>query len=168
MDNLRDVVNEQDLVLGQASKEEIEAKSLICRVAFIMLANDDGELLLHQRAATKRAYPLYWSGAAAGHLKAGESYMECALREVKEEIGLTVDLEDVGHFYSEADREMVAVFLGSCSDLTDLKIEPMEVEKVEFFSPERLEQERSSMMVTSFVERSMPLILPRLRSARRS
>ncbi|GIF17375.1 isopentenyldiphosphate isomerase [Actinoplanes tereljensis] len=163
MSGLRDVVNEEDEVVGQATKEEVAARSLICRVSFIMLANDRGELLLHQRAATKKTYPHYWSGAAAGHLDAGESYLECALRETKEEIGITVDLEEIGRFYSAPDREMVGVFLGHFNNLDDLTIEPLEVEKVEFFSPARLEQERPTMKVTSYVERSMPLVLPRLR-----
>ncbi|MEV6344692.1 NUDIX domain-containing protein [Actinoplanes sp. NPDC051851] len=163
MSNLRDVVNERDEVIRQAGKEEIQEQGLICRVAFIMLVNDEGELLLHQRAATKRSYPLYWSGAAAGHLNAGESYLECAIRETKEEIGLTVDLTEIGRFYSEPDREMVGVFLGRCDDLEDLTVEPMEVEKVEFFSLERLDERRPTMMITSYVERSLPLVLSHLR-----
>ncbi|MGH4019113.1 MAG: NUDIX hydrolase [Pseudonocardiaceae bacterium] len=107
---MRDVVNEQDVVVGQAGREEIEAHGLICRVAFIMLANSKGELLLHQRSATKKAYPLYWSGAAAGHLVSGETYEGAAHRELWEEIGVEANLEFLGKFFSAPDREMVGVF----------------------------------------------------------
>jgi isopentenyl-diphosphate Delta-isomerase len=157
---MRDVVNEQDEIVGRAPKEEFTAQRLICRVAFIMLANRNGDLLLHQRAATKKAYPLYWSGAAAGHLISGESYEQGATRELKEELGVETPLELVGKFYSEADREMVGVFLGFYDG--PLEIEHQEVAQVDYFSLERLKRELSLMKVTSFVERSLPMILPRL------
>ena len=65
---LRDVINENDEVIGQADKEEVRRKGLLSRVAFIILVNSRRELLLQQRAAMKETYPLYWSGAAAGHV----------------------------------------------------------------------------------------------------
>jgi isopentenyldiphosphate isomerase len=159
---MRDVVNEQDEVVGQASKEEFSTGRLICRVAFVMLTNRSGELLLHQRSAKKKAYPLYWSGAAAGHLLSGETYEEGARRELKEELGIEVPLEFIGKFYSSPDREMVAVFLGSHDG--PVRIEKHEVERIEHFSPRRLAEQRDSMQITSFVERSLPLVLPRLES----
>lgn len=158
---IRDVVNEEDQVTGQATKEEIEAQRLICRVCFIMLVNKDGELMLQRRSANKRAYPLYWSGAAAGHLIAGESYEQGATRELREELGIAAELDFVGKFFSEEDREMVGVLLGFY-DGAPLKVEPMEVDRVEYFTPERLRSELPEMKVTSFVERSLPLVLPRL------
>lgn len=157
---MRDIVNENDEVIGQATKEEVAAKGLICRVSFIMLVNSKGELLLHQRSANKKAYPLYWSGAAAGHLIRGETYEQAAIRELKEELGVEAELEFVGKFFSEEDREMVGVFLGHYDG--PIKIEPMEVERVEYHRPERLQRELASMKVTSYVERSLPLILPKL------
>jgi isopentenyldiphosphate isomerase len=160
MSVVRDIVDEQDMVVGRATKEEISEHRYICRVAFVMLANSKGELLLHQRAATKRAYPLYWSGAAAGHLLAGESYEKGASRELMEEIGVAVPLELVGKFYSEADREMVAVFLGFYDG--PIKVEAHEVEQVGYFSPASLERQRDKMQITSFVERALPLVMPRL------
>ena len=60
----RDVVDENDFVIGRAPKEQFDGVTLICRVAFIMLANSKGELLLHQRSSNKRFYPLHWSGTA--------------------------------------------------------------------------------------------------------
>ncbi|TPG17170.1 NUDIX hydrolase [Pedococcus bigeumensis] len=157
---MRDIVNEDDEVLGRADKSEFGAGGHICRVAFIMLANAKGELLLHQRSANKRSYPLYWSGAAAGHLDAGESYEEAAIREMREEIGVSADLEFVGKFYSEADREMVGVFLGHYDG--PIEVEPNEVAQVVYFTPRQLEQRPTEMRITSYVERSLPLVLERL------
>jgi isopentenyl-diphosphate delta-isomerase len=153
---MRDIVNDHDEVIGQADKTEIEEKGLICRVAFVMLRNHRGDLLLHQRAATKRAYPLYWSGAAAGHVNAGETYEEAAHRELREELGIETECTFVGKFYSEPDREMVGVFLGSYDG--PIKIEKAEVERVEHYSLDRLRTERERMLVTSFVDRSLPMV----------
>lgn len=155
---LRDVVDEQDRIIGRASKEDVERNKLICRVSFVMLVNKKGELLLQQRSANKRAYPLYWSGAVAGHLNAGESYDEGARREMGEELSIVTDLKFVGKFFSEVNREFVAVFLGHYDG--QVQLEPMEVKRVEYFSPDRLRQELSNMKVTSYVERSLPLVLP--------
>lgn len=153
---MRDVVDENDEVVGQADKYVIERFGLNCRVAFVMLMRSDGELLLHQRSANKRAYPLYWSGAAAGHVDAGESYEDAANRELREELGIEADLDFVGRFYSKEDREMVGVFVGRYDG--DVDVEPQEVAAVEHFSIEAVEQRPESMMVTSFVERSIPLV----------
>ena len=161
---IRDVVNEQDVVIGQATKEEIETKHLICRVCFIMLVNSKGELLLHRRSANKRFYPLYWSGAAAGHLASGETYEQAAAREMKEEIGVEAELDFIGKFYSEPDREMVGVFLGRYDG--PLSLEPMEVDRIEYFTPDRLQLELPNMKVTSYVERSLPMVISRLATYR--
>jgi isopentenyl-diphosphate delta-isomerase len=153
---MRDVVNEDDEVVGQADKAEIEAKGLICRVAFILLLSKDGRLLLQQRKATKRFYPLYWSGAAAGHLISGESYEVAAHRELFEELGIETDLHFLGRFLSTEDREMVGVLAGYHDG--PVSVEEMEVEQVRLFSLEELAQRPDDMLITSFVERSLPML----------
>jgi isopentenyldiphosphate isomerase len=153
---VRDVVDEKDRVVGTATKEEVQEKGLICRVAFVMLANSSGELILHQRSASKKAYPLYWSGSAAGHLNSGESYEEAAVRELREELGVTAPLTLVGKFFSVQDNEMVGVLLGLYDG--ELALERAEVNQVAYFSRERLERERSDMKITTFVERALPLV----------
>lgn len=158
---MRDVVNEQDEIVGTADKGEIANRGLICRVAFVLLANQDGELLLHQRSANKNTYPHFWSGSAAGHLVSGETYEEAGARELQEEIGVSTALEMVGKFYSEPDREVVGVLLGFYDG--PVEVEEYEVQRVEHFSPARLDRERENMQITSFVERALPLVLPRLR-----
>ena len=60
-----------------------------------------GTVLLQQRGASKKVYPLLWDVSVAGHLSAGESLKAGAIREIREEIGLTVaenDLIKIGVF----------------------------------------------------------------------
>jgi isopentenyldiphosphate isomerase len=158
---LLDVVNESDEVIGKAYEDDVAARGLICRVSFIMLVNGDGELLLHQRSAEKRSYPLYWSGAAAGHLISGETYEQAASREMKEELGVEAKLELAGKFFSEEDREMVAVFFGYYDG--PVNIQRSEVARVEYYAPQRLVESIPGMRITSYVKKSLPLVLPLIR-----
>jgi isopentenyldiphosphate isomerase len=62
-----------------------------------------GEVLLQQRAGNKDTHPLLWDVSVAGHIGAGEPILLSALREIREEIGLTVsgkDLVKIGVFKS--------------------------------------------------------------------
>ncbi|WP_340614969.1 nucleotide triphosphate diphosphatase NUDT15 [Xenorhabdus thailandensis] len=52
----------------------------------VIIINDKGEILLGKR--TSQHAP-YWS-IFGGHVDPGESFEECAIREIKEEIGLTI------------------------------------------------------------------------------
>lgn len=153
---MRDVVNENDEVIGRATKEEIEKNQWICRVAFILLTDSAGNLILQQRSANKRAYPLYWSGSAAGHVNAGESYETAAQRELKEELDIETELRWVGRFYSPDDHEMVGVLVGPLTG--EYKAEPAEVAAVATFSIDELNHRPESMKVTSFVDRAIALL----------
>lgn len=53
------------------------------------------EVLLQQRHLDCRTWPGYWDMAAAGHIDAGEEPLAAALRESREEIGLTVESSDI-------------------------------------------------------------------------
>lgn len=152
----RDYVDENDKVLGTATKEEIEERGLICRVVFVLLSNSEGRLILQQRSANKRFYPLYWSGTSAGHLDVGETYEVAAHRELVEEMGFDAELQFMGKFFSEVDREVVGVFVGVYDG--PITVEPMEVARVEKFSRKFLESDPPDMKLTSYVERSLPLL----------
>lgn len=52
------------------------------------------EVLLQHRAARKDVWPLRFDASAAGHVRFGESLAEAA-REVREELGITVELSDM-------------------------------------------------------------------------
>jgi isopentenyldiphosphate isomerase len=52
------------------------------------------EILLQHRAARKDVWPLRFDGSAAGHIRFGETMHEAA-REVREELGIQVSLDDM-------------------------------------------------------------------------
>jgi isopentenyldiphosphate isomerase len=52
------------------------------------------EVLLQHRAARKDVWPLRFDASAAGHVRFGESMAEAA-REVREELGIRVELSDL-------------------------------------------------------------------------
>ena len=56
-------------------------------VVHVWIKNSKGEYLISQRSATRPASPLMWE-CVGGSVVAGESSLEGALREVKEEVGL--------------------------------------------------------------------------------
>jgi 8-oxo-dGTP pyrophosphatase MutT (NUDIX family) len=49
------------------------------------------DVLLQKRALTKKTSPGYYHISAAGHINVGESPIEAALRETKEELGVAID-----------------------------------------------------------------------------
>lgn len=55
----------------------------------------DRFLLIQKRAASKKTFPSLWDVSVAGHVSAGESIAEAALREVEEEIGLKITVNDL-------------------------------------------------------------------------
>ncbi len=54
----------------------------------------DGEILLQRRAPQKDSYPNMLDVSCAGHLDAGEEATACAVRELKEELGLDANPSD--------------------------------------------------------------------------
>lgn len=59
-------------------------------VVHVWIRNRKGEYLLSQRAANRPTFPLLWECVGGSVLK-GESSVEGAVREVKEEVGLALD-----------------------------------------------------------------------------
>ena len=57
--------------------------------------NDKKELLLQKRSATKKSHPNCWDISGAGHIRAGESVIEGAIRELKEELGIEANENDL-------------------------------------------------------------------------
>jgi 16S rRNA (adenine1518-N6/adenine1519-N6)-dimethyltransferase len=83
-----DVVNEQDEVVGQLPRREVHRQKLRHRAVHVLVFNGRGELFLQQRSLTKDNFPGVWDSSSSGHVDSGEDYDPCTLREVREELGV--------------------------------------------------------------------------------
>lgn len=54
----------------------------------------DGKLLMFKRSETKKKFPGFWS-LPGGHIDEGEDPLSAAIREVKEETGVSIVPEDI-------------------------------------------------------------------------
>ncbi len=97
-----DILTKEGTPTGKSClKSEIHAKGYYHNTAHIWFYTKNGEILLAQRAANKTLHPLLWDVSVAGHVDSGESIEQGAIREIQEEIGLTIttnDLHKIGVF----------------------------------------------------------------------
>jgi isopentenyl-diphosphate delta-isomerase type 1 len=87
---LLDVVDAQDNVIGVRTRGEIHQLGLMHRSVHILLFNSVGDLFIQKRSMSKDSNPGLWDSSAAGHVNSGEDYLTCATRELGEELGVTV------------------------------------------------------------------------------
>ncbi|MFJ4370323.1 NUDIX domain-containing protein [Streptomyces chartreusis] len=87
-DEILDIVDEQDRVIGRSPRGEAYAKGLRHRCVFIEARDAEGRLFVHRRTPTKLVFPSRYDMFVGGVVGAGETYDEAALREAEEELGV--------------------------------------------------------------------------------
>ena len=85
-----DVVNERDEVIDLRPRSEVHARGLRHRAIHVLVFNARGGVFLQKRSMLKDRQPGLWDSSASGHLDSGEDYDACAVREVREELGVTL------------------------------------------------------------------------------
>ena len=132
---LFDVVDENDRVTGQAPRAQVHAEGLRHRAVHILLFNRAGEIYLQRRSHLKDTCPGLWDSSAAGHLDAGEDYLQSAERELTEELGLEgVELKNIAHIDACEDTgwEFVGLYSGMVGR-RKIDPEPREIDSGGFF-----------------------------------
>jgi isopentenyl-diphosphate delta-isomerase type 1 len=112
---LLDVVDEHDTVIGHAPRPVVHARGLRHRAVHVWLFDRHGRLFVQQRAATKDTFPGAYDSSASGHVDRDEDYDACAVRELDEELGLTVPVTALEKLFklpacAETGQEFVWVY----------------------------------------------------------
>ncbi|MFH1625474.1 MAG: NUDIX domain-containing protein [Pseudomonadota bacterium] len=139
-DEYLEIANEDDEVIGLASREESHKNGLIHRSVHIFVFNSKGELFIQKRGNTKDQCPLFYDSSAAGHVDRGESYYDCATRELKEELGIEADIKKLATIKAcqETGWEHVNFFL--CYSDDQITLNPDEIETGAFCSIETVQK----------------------------
>ena len=109
----------------------------------IWIINSKGEILLTQRSKNKKSNPLKWECTAGSILK-GETSYQGALRELKEEIGLNLNLKDLIYFGNKVDKTHHAIVdkwvVRKDINLSDLVFSDGEVQDAKYVTKEEFER----------------------------
>ena len=96
MEEYIDIVDSKGNSTGKSVlKSEAHKNGWYHNTIHLWLYTEDKQILLQQRSHKKAIYPLLWDVSVAGHIDTGETFIEAALRETKEEIGLLLKSEDL-------------------------------------------------------------------------
>lgn len=90
------LVDEDNNPIGEGEKMEVHRRGLLHRAFSIMIYNSNKEVLLQRRAACKYHCPGLWSNACCSHPRPGEHLLMAAKRRLKEEMGFSIPLKEVG------------------------------------------------------------------------
>ncbi len=140
-DELFDVVDTEDRVIGRASRCEVHAQRLLHRAIHVLVFDREGRVFLQKRSLLKDSAPGCWESSCSGHLDAGEDYLTAAVRELAEEIGVCLPPEALVfrcQLPPSADTgwEFVRIFTARYDGPVTLN--PAEVERGEWYSLEQV------------------------------
>lgn len=132
-----DVVNERDEVIGRQTRREVHRLGLMHRAVHVLVFNSRGQIFLQKRSMSKDRQPGLWDSSASGHVDTGEEYDVCARRELGEELGLHLESPPQRLFKlpasTQTDQEHVWVY--RCQAEGPFRLHPDEIERGGWFTP---------------------------------
>ncbi len=89
MDEILDLVDENDVVVGKKKRSEIYLRGLSnFRVINAFVVNKEGKIWIPRRSARKKLFPMSLDFSIGGHVESGETYEQAFGREAAEELNL--------------------------------------------------------------------------------
>ena len=148
------IVNEQDEIIGYKERDEKDPKD-ISRVTGLWLKDSDGNVLLAQRAFSKKKSPGLWGPSVAGTVDEGETYESNIIKEAEEEIGFFGLKPFAGpKIRVSASHEFFGQWFFAIVDRNyPFKKQDEEVESIKWFSKNELEKllkEQPEIFVSGF------------------
>lgn len=167
-----DVVSEEDKVVEKETRKKVHELGLWHRGVHVFLFNDQGEMLIQKRSADRTSSPSLLDCSVSEHVQTGESYLDAAIRGLKEELGIEgIELRQLIKFkmnYGINDNEISVIYEGKIeSQLINFDI--VEIEEVFYMDmneiKEKTQNEKESccdwfvQMMSWYFERETRLIV---------
>src|SRR5258706_16422395 len=141
MDELLDLVNDEDSVVDQQKRSTVHKLGLQNRSIHVFLFIEDRKLLVQKRSADRASSPSMLDCSVSEHVKAGESYLDAAIRGMKEEMGVQgIELKPLVTFrmnYGPNDNEISTLYEGMIQ-IDHVKFDRVEIEEVGYYNLENI------------------------------
>jgi len=140
MEEIFDVYTRDGEFLGTKTKSfcHSENPGVYHKPVWIWIINDNKEVLVQKRASCKKNHPNKWDMPSAGHVDAGETIIEGAIRETFEELGVKTredDFEFICEFIADKSYEIAQVYLLHLNlKVEEFKLQPEEAAEVKWLS----------------------------------
>jgi|TARA_Y100000310_G_C20700281_1_gene829054 isopentenyldiphosphate isomerase len=138
-------VDREDKVIGKITRKEAHSKGLLHRESNNYLINSKKQILLQRRTDNN-----LWSHSSAGHMSLKQNYLDGAVSEFKEELGIKLNKKE----FKEIAKEKVSMTSGKGHNirfikiflikkdipLNKFKIQKSELNKVRYFNRDELKK----------------------------
>ena len=84
------IVDKDDNVIGSEIRSIVHKKKLFHRSIHVLIFNLEEKIYLQKRGLMKDESPGLWACSVSGHVDYGETYDEACIREIEEEVGITM------------------------------------------------------------------------------
>lgn len=94
-----EIVDENNKKIGENKLRSLVHSSdlwhRIVHIYFFRISTEDIELLVYLRSSINDVDPNKWDARFGGHIRMGESLEQAVTREIKEEVGLSISMNDL-------------------------------------------------------------------------
>ena len=149
MEELVDILTETGVIVGKSIKKLDAHKLNVCHgISAVGLINLEGKLLIQKRASTKKIEPSKWDLSSAGHIDLNETPKEAAIREIYEELGINVGIEELELVdtylckFKIDEQNQINHFTYLFVVKKDIKIEEIVIQKLEVSDIEFIDKEK--------------------------
>src|SRR5664279_932514 len=155
------VVDENGNTIGKALRSVChDGKSMLLHpVVHLHLFNTNGELFLQKRAYTKDIEPGKWDTSVGGHVGLDESIEAALLREIREELGLTISSPRFLTRYiwhSKREKELINSYSTISYDIPE--INKMEIEEGRYWTFDEISKNFGKDIFTPNFEHEVRLL----------
>ena len=96
MDELIEILTEDGNKTKKHILKSVAHKEGICHgISAVALIDKNGRLLIQKRSSNKKDEPNKWDLSAAGHIDINETPEQAAIRELYEETGIKIEIEEL-------------------------------------------------------------------------
>ena len=86
-----EVVDQANKPMAVFSRSLVHEQKLLHRRVTVLLYHKKKKLYLQKRSSNQKAHPGCWDVSVSGHVQAGESCLDAALRNLRDDIGVTLN-----------------------------------------------------------------------------